>query len=377
MARLRSPWRAVAAAFLFNGALFGIWASRVPAVAEKHALSPGALGLVLLLMAAGAILSFPLAGRGADRIGAYRVNWLTALGYLVALGLLAFAPNVALLSAALFLFGATHGAMDVAMNAWAGEVEKAAGRPIMPSFHAMWSLGAGLGAGSGYLAVSLGAGIAPHFVIAGLGAALVTLPMMKIGWPSETAPHHAGPSFVLPRGALLLVGLVAMGSSIGEGGMADWSAIYLVRIAGANEAAAALGYAAYSAAMVAMRFAGSALVARFGPVTMARLAGLSAATGALVAVIFATYALSLAGFVLMGIGYALIIPLAFSRAANDPVLRPGAAIAAVSTLGYGGILLGPPILGAIAQAASLRVAFLLLVALALMVVALAGALRPR
>lgn len=377
MHRVRTPWRAVAAAFALNGALFGIWASRVPAVAEKHGLSPGALGLVLLTMAAGAILSFPLAGRGSDRLGAYRVSWIAAIGYVVALALLAVASNVALLAAALFLFGATHGAMDVAMNAWAGEVERATGRPIMASFHAMWSLGAGVGAGSGYLAVSFGAGIAPHFFAAGLVVALLTLPLMRIGWVSDTAAQHGGPVFAFPRGALLLVGLVALGSSIGEGGMADWSAIFLVRVAGVDEASAALGYAVYSAAMVAMRFAGSGLVARFGPVAMARVAGVSASLGALLAVISGDFIPSLAGFVLMGLGYALVVPLAFSRAANDPVLRPGAAIASVSTLGYGGILIGPPLLGFVAQSFSLRAAFLLLAALALMVSALAGALRTK
>lgn len=376
MPELRPPWRAVAAMFVLNGALFGIWASRVPAVAARHGLSPGSLGLVLLLMAAGAILSFPLAGRGADRAGAYRVTWASALGYVAALGALAVAPTVPLLGLALFAFGATHGAMDVAMNAWAGEVERRAGRPMMASFHAMWSLGAGLGAGSGFLAVSLGAGIGAHFFLAGALVAAGSLALARVGWASDTAPHHDGPVFALPRGALLLVGLVALGSAVGEGGMADWSAIFLVRSTGAGEAAAALGYAIYSVAMVAMRLSGDRFTARFGPVAVARLAGLFAASGALLAVTFATYPVALAGFVLMGLGYALIIPLAFSRAANDPVMRPGAAIASVSTLGYGGILLGPPLLGTVAELTSVRLAFLVLAVLALMITALAGALRP-
>ena len=375
MTALRSPWRAVAAMFVLNGALFGAWASRVPAVAAKHALGPGALGLLLLLMAAGAILSFPLAGRGADRLGAYRVTWAMALVYLVGLVALALAPSVPMLALALFGFGVGHGAMDVAMNAWAGEVERSLKRPVMSSFHAMWSLGAGLGAGSGYLAVTLGAGIPAHFLVAGALVAAATLALARIGWVSDTTPHHDGPVFAFPRGPLLLVGLAALGSAIGEGGMADWSAIFLVRTTGASEASAALGYAIYSATMVAMRFAGDGLTRRFGPVAMLRAAGLSAALGATLAVVFATYPMALLGFALMGLGYALIIPLAFSRAANDPVMRPGAAIAAVSTLGYGGILLGPPLIGAVAEATSVRFAFLVMAALALMVSAVAGALR--
>lgn len=378
MGLTRRAWWAVSAMFGLNGALFGIWASRVPAVAEKHALGPGALGLVLLMMAAGAITSFPLAGRGSDRLGAYRITWATALGYLVTLILLPLAPNAVLLGAALFLFGATHGAMDVSMNAWAGEVEKRAKRPMMVSFHAMWSLGAGLGALSGFVAVNLGAGLLAHFALVGSLVALVALPVARIGWESDVHDHHAGaPVFAFPRGALLLVGVLAMSSAIGEGGMADWSAIFLVRVTDASEAMAALGYAVFSVVMVAVRLTGDRITARFGPVMAARMAGLSASLGALLAVVFASYPVALVGFAFMGAGYALVIPLAFSRAANDPVLKPGAAIASVSTLGYGGILIGPPVIGFIAEASSVRFAFLVLAGLALLVTLLAGALRPQ
>ncbi len=371
----RKAWWAVSAMFAFNGGLFGIWASRVPAVAARHGLEPGTLGLVLLMMAAGAILSFPLAGRGADRFGAFRVTWWMALVYLVAMALLALAPNLAALVGALFLFGVGHGAMDVAMNVWAGEVEKRSGKPIMPSFHAMWSLGAGLGAGSGYIAVKAGVGIAPHFIIAGLIMALPVIGLARIPWRSDLSAPHDGPIFAFPRGPLLAVGAIAMCSAIGEGGMADWSAIFLIREAGTSEAMAALGYASYSVLMVAMRLSGARVIARFGPVASARFAGSSAALGALLVVLMPAFTPAMIGFGLMGIGYALVIPLAFSRAANDPHMPPGAAIASVSTLGYGGILMGPPFLGFVAQASSVRFSYLVLAVLATAVIALAGALR--
>jgi len=373
----RRGFRAVAAMFALNGAFFGTWASRVPAVAEKFGLEPGALGLVLLAIGLGAVTSFPLAGRWSDQLGAARVTLALAAVHLVAVWLVALAPSVGLLAAALLLFGAMHGAMDVTMNAWAGEVERAARRPIMPVFHAVWSLGAGLGAATGWVAVKVGVGIPLHFIAVGTLAGAVALAVARGAWVSEVHLHEGkAPVFAFPTGALLPVALVAMGSSVGEGGMADWSAIFLVTATGANEAAAALGYTVFSVAMVTVRFLGSGLVAALGPVRAARLAGVSAAAGALVAVIFASYPVALAGFVLMGIGYALIIPLAFSRAANDPVVRPGRAIAAVATLGYGGILLGPPILGFIAHATSVRFAFGVIALLAVMISLLAGALRP-
>ncbi|WP_260086649.1 MFS transporter [Phaeobacter inhibens] len=374
--QLHSPWRAVSAMFVLNGALFGIWASRIPAVSEIHELSPGGLGLLLLLMAAGAILSFPLAGRAADRIGAAHVTRRVALAYVLGLVLLALAPNLPLLAAALFAFGAAHGSMDVAMNAWASEVEARAARPMMSSFHAMFSLGAGLGALSGYAAASIDAQIPAHFLVAGCVSALLTLYMAQIPWVARPAPESgAAKPALLPRGALLAVGFVAFCGAVGEGAMADWSAIFLVLTTGASEADAALGFAVFSIAMVAMRLIGDLVVARIGPVTAGRLAGTSASLGALIAVGWGSYGAAMTGFALMGIGYALVMPLAFSRAASDPDLPAGAAIASVATFGYGGILIGPPMIGVTAELISLPAAFLILAALAVFIVIFSDVLR--
>ncbi|WP_260107444.1 MFS transporter [Phaeobacter inhibens] len=374
--QLRSPWRAVSAMFVLNGALFGIWASRIPAVSEIHELSPGGLGLLLLLLAAGAILSFPLAGRAADRIGAAHVTRRVALAYVLGLVLLALAPNLPLLAAALFVFGAAHGSMDVAMNAWASEVEARAARPMMSSFHAMFSLGAGLGALSGYAAASIDAQIPAHFLVAGCVSALLTLYMAQIPWVARPAPESgAAKPALLPRGALLAVGFVAFCGAVGEGAMADWSAIFLVLTTGASEADAALGFAVFSIAMVAMRLIGDLVVARIGPVTAGRLAGTSASLGALIAVGWGSYGAAMTGFALMGIGYALIMPLAFSRAASDPDLPAGAAIASVATFGYGGILIGPPMIGVTAELISLPAAFLILAVLSVFIIIFSDVLR--
>ncbi|APX14834.1 MFS transporter [Phaeobacter inhibens] len=374
--QLRSPWRAVSAMFVLNGALFGIWASRIPAVSEIHGLSPGGLGLLLLLMAAGAILSFPLAGRAADRIGAAHVTRRVAPVYVLGLVLLALAPNLPLLAAALFVFGAAHGSMDVAMNAWASEVEVRAARPMMSSFHAMFSLGTGLGALSGYAAASIDAQIPVHFLVAGCVSALLTLYMAQIPWVARPAPESgAAKPALLPRGALLVVGFVAFCGAVGEGAMADWSAIFLVLTTGASEADAALGFAVFSIAMVAMRLVGDLVVARIGPVAAGRLAGTSASLGALIAVGWGSYGAAMTGFALMGIGYALVMPLAFSRAASDPDLPAGAAIASVATFGYGGILIGPPMIGITAELISLPAAFLILAVLAVFIVIFSHVLR--
>lgn len=376
MQTLRTPWRAVSAMFILNGALFGIWASRIPAVAEIHDLSPGRLGALLLLLAGGAIVAFPLAGRLADQLGAYRVTWGISYAYVAALILIGIAPNYWSLAVSLFLFGATHGAMDVTMNTWASEVERRLERPMMSSFHAMFSLGAGLGAGTGVLAASYALGLIAHFVTVLPVITLLTLYMAKIGWVSDTSQStDAAPVFIFPKGPLLAVGFVAFCSSLGEGAMADWSAIFLVLTAEATEAQAALGYSVFSVAMVVMRLLGDRATHLFGPQRTAQTAGVIATTGVLCAVLMGTYFWALFGFALMGVGYAVIMPLAFARAANDPILAPGTAIASVSTLGYGGLLLGPPVIGFLSELTSLRVAFFLLAILAGLMVLCSGALR--
>ena len=367
-----APWRAVAAMFALNGALFGMWAARIPAFVDRHGIDPGQLGLVLFALACGAIIAFPVAGGLSDRIGAARATKGIALVYVQALWLLPLAPNAWALALVLGLFGATHGGMDVTMNAWGAEVEARAGKPVMSSLHAMWSLGAGLGAAIGWGAVQAGLAPGPQFWLMGALIAALALWIAAIPWVSDQ--HHGGPSFALPKGPLFLVGLVAFAAALGEGAIADWSAVFLTRIAGATEAQAALGYTSFSAAMVAMRLAGDRVVGWLGPVLAVRIGGLLSAAGAIVALAFASPAMAILGFCIMGIGYSVVMPMAFSRAAKDPDLPAGRAIASVATLGYGGMLIGPPAIGAVAAARSLPAGFGLIAALALLIAALAGAL---
>lgn len=370
MADRRTPGRAVAAMFALNGALFGVWAARIPAIAELLALDEAVLGLVLLCLAGGAVLAFPVAGWACDRFGAAPVTRAIAAAYALALPLLALAPSPILLALALTGFGALHGAMDVTMNAWGAEVERSLPRPAMPIFHAMWSIGAGIGALTGAAAGWFGAVPLAHFAVAagvlwGAAAWLAAVP-----WDSPRSPASRGPVLALPRGALLPVALVAFCGAFGEGAMADWSAVYLATVLAADEGTAALGYAVFSTAMVMTRLAGAGLIARLGTAGTVAASGAIALVGAVTLVAAAAAPVALAGFGLLGIGLALVMPLAFSRAAAHGQPSPGAAIAAVATLGYGGMLLGPPLIGFIAAALSLRVAMAAVAGLAVAVLCL-------
>ncbi len=375
MIGILAAWRAVAAMFILNGALFGIWASRIPAVRDRLELSHEALGYGLLFMAAGAVCSFPITGKLTDRFGAVAITRIIAVLYTASLILLAFANGFWALAAFLFVFGAFHGSMDVAMNAWAAEVEQAYDKPVMSSFHAMWSLGAGLGALSGYAAVQMGLSVVQHFLLAGGIVVGLALALSWVQWTSRRSEAKKGSVFALPSGALVLVGFTALCGALGEGAVADWSAIFLRDVTGAAESIAALGYAVFSVTMVLFRLAGGFVISRFGPVATARFGGICAALGVYTVVSASEAGLALAGFALMGLGYAVIMPLAFSRAANDPRVPPGQAIASVATLGYGGLLIGPPLIGFLAELMTLRLAFAVLLPLAVLIIVLAGALK--
>ncbi len=375
MYRFRTPRRAVAAMFILNGALLGIWASRIPAIAATHALTPNLLGLLLLCLAAGAIISFPLAGRMVDSFGAAPVTRIIALVYCAALVVLGLAPSLPLLALALFLFGMTHGSMDVAMNVWAAEVEKAAGRPIMASFHAMFSLGAGVAAAMGYFAINFGTSVPAHFALASLPLGAICLAIASGPWASARNAASGGSLFAFPRGALVFVGLIAFAAAMGEGAVADWGGVYLHGSIGTSEALATFGYSTFSVAIFVMRMLGDRVIRHFGSDTTARASGIAAFLGVLCVASAMGITQALLGFALMGLGYAVLFPLAFSRAAADSNMTPGRAIASVATLGYGGLLLGPPVIGFLAELTSLRLALLTLAALALLITAFATHLR--
>ena len=372
MTNIKNARFAVIVIFAVNGVLFGSWASRIPAISNFHNLSPASLGLLIFLLGLSAVVAFSAFGRAADKFGASFVTKLASCTLLpLTLIFIAYANSIWMLVAAIIFFGAIHGGIDVAMNAWAAEVERKSKRPLMSSFHAMWSLGSGIGAGFGVLLTTHKFGVEAHFTIISVVVFLITLSILAIPFQSETKQKNKDAPFIsIPKGPLLAVAFITFFASLGEGAVADWSAIFLIDVASVEEGTAALGFAAFSICMFSMRLMGDKIISIIGPSKTARYSGLVALIGATILVTFESFIPLVIAFSLIGLGIAVIIPLAFSRAANDKNISQGTAIASIATLGYGGMLIGPLFVGFIADATSIKTSFLIFPILAFLVFAL-------
>jgi predicted MFS family arabinose efflux permease len=376
---------AVAALFFMNGVLFASWVSRIPALQAERALNHAQLGLALLLIALGALVAMPVAGWSAARFGSRRVTQVSAALYCIVLPLLACETGRALFSLVLLCFGAAHGAFDVAMNAQAVVVEERYERPIMSSFHALFSVGGLVGAALG--AVIASAKVVPfaHFsgvaLLLGIAVAFFAFPRpIDTGRPqpakswSESKPRS---KFSLPPKTLVALGSLAFCVMMGEGAMADWSAVFLRRFAGTDEGVAAAGYAAFSIAMAAGRFSGDWLSARLGAVTLVRLSGALSVAGLSLALFFPQAVPALIGFAAVGAGFAAVVPQVFSAAGNTPGLSSEAALATTTTIGYAGFLIGPPLIGFVAEAIGLRGALGIVVGMSALMIVLAPSVQRR
>jgi len=383
--------------FFVNGAAFASWVSRLPALREGLHLGDGALGSVLFALSAGVLLSFPLVGRGARLLGARQLALLAGVLTLLLMPapyLVGIVPSLVLVMLEL---GMANGGMQVAMNVLAVDVQARMARPVISSLHGLWSAGGLVGAGLGSLAAHAGLPPAAHLVgMAGLlGFALVVAALLLARVPlapaarpraDETAP--ARPLHGADR-VLVGLGVICFCCFLVEGAMADWGAIWLREKAGASESVAALGYAVFAGAMTSMRLVGDRVVARFGPVRPLRVLTIAGTVALAAALALARVDATLIAFATLGLGLATVVPSAFAAGARHADARDGAAgdapraraIALVSGFGYTGLLLGPPVIGWLAQATALRWALMLLVVLTAVIASLVSLLgdswRPR
>ncbi|MEU2716440.1 MFS transporter [Streptomyces sp. NPDC007205] len=366
---------AVAAVFAVHGAVTGTFATRVPWIQDHASLSSGRLGFALAFTAFGASCAMPLAGRISHRFGSRTaLRGLLAL-WTLSLVLPSLAPNLATLCLAMFTYGASSGMADVAMNALGVEVERLLGRSVMSGLHGMWSAGTLTGSAAGTLAAHLGSDARLHFTLT--AAVLTVLGLAVCARVLDLQPaeeEEPPPRFALPPRSALLIGTVGFCAVFAEGASLDWSAVFLRDRLDSSAGVAAACTTGFVLTMAVARIAGDAVVNRYGAVRTVRAGGVLAVLGGLLIVAAAHPAVAMAGFALMGLGIAVVVPLCFA-AAGHAGPNPSQAIAGVATITYTSGLIAPSLIGGVAQATSLVMSFCVVTALACGLAVFAGVLR--
>jgi len=361
--------------FFIAGLTFSTWASRIPAIQAKLELSDAGLGAVLFALPAGLMTSLPVSGWLVSRFGSGPMVIVGSVFYPLILLLLASSTSVLQLVLSLFSFGIMGNLINIAMNTQAVGVETLYGRSVMASFHGLWSLAGFTGAVVGTFFVSRGLPPIIHFsIVSGLCVLLVIL-SYKFTLPHDIGHRQRQKAFVKPDKKILLLGMIAFCCLVNEGAMSDWSGVYFKNIVKAPASLITLGYVAFTSTMAFGRFVGDSLVTKFGIKRMLQISGSVITSGLLLAVIFPYLPTATAGFFLVGFGVSSVVPIVYGLAGKSTTMSAGAALAAVSTIGFLGFLIGPPLIGFIAQAISLRWSFTLIAILGFGTALLAGKLK--
>jgi MFS family permease len=355
-------------AFFIAGFGIAAWAPLIPYAKDRLGVDEGALGLLLLCLGAGSIITMPLAGALAARFGCRLMIWVASLLICVSLPFLATVASVPALVIALLLFGAAIGAVDVVVNIQAVIVEKASGRAMMSGFHGLWSVGGFVGAGG--VSGLLWAGVSPLVAVL---CVIVVIVGLLLAFGKHLLPYGSeakdGPLFVFPKGMVLFIGFLCFIVFLAEGSMLDWSAVFLTSLRGFDFSQAGLGYSLFSVAMTIGRLNGDRVVHKFGGKKILILGGICASAGIAIAIFITTWTASLIGFGLVGLGASNIVPVLYSVLGRQKVMPLNFAVSAVTTLGYLGILAGPALIGFIAHATNLSTAFLVVAVMLLIVAA--------
>jgi MFS family permease len=355
-----SPSRiAVKLIFFINGFVHANLAARFPRVQELFDIDNGTLGFVLLSSSVGALLAMPFTGWLIIRNGSRRITIFSIFLYCIFVPLVPLTPGLPGLIILFFIMGLTAGMLDVSMNSQAVMVERIHEKPIMTSFHALFSIGMVAGAFCGALFVKLETTLFVHFaVIVGMSVAAAAWARYHLIHDKPKEKEVDGPAFRLPNAAMVSIGVIAFCCMLGEGAMADWSTNYMENIAMASPALAPLGLSAFALAMTIGRFFGDGARLKFGDRNLMVMCGLISTMGIALTLLFKNPYSVIAGLFIIGIGLSSIVPIAYSIAGNSKNLPPGVGLAMVTTVGYSGFLFGPPIIGLLANWQSLRIALM-------------------
>lgn len=351
---------ALGSLFFLAGLCFASWASRIPDVQAKFKLSESQLGTLLLGLPMGSLLALPLAGWLVHRYGSKVVIMLGGVGYIVFLPLIGFSPTIWTLGPVIVVFGMIGNLMNISLNTQALALEDVYGRSILASFHGLWSLagftGAGIGAGMIYF------DILPkfHYLFISSMVLLIIIIAQRFLVKEENPSADGGLVLKRPDSLLLRIGGIAFLGMLAEGCMFDWSGVYFKKVVDIHPSFVAIGYVSFMAAMASGRFISDRLNNRFGRLAILRGSGILIFLGLIIAVVFPTTYPAIFGFLLVGFGVASIIPVAYSVAGRSKLYSSGVALAIVSTISFFGFLVGPPLIGFIADLSSLKASFILI-----------------
>lgn len=351
---------ALGSLFFLAGLCFASWASRIPDIQMKFSLSEAQLGTLLLGLPIGSLTALPLAGWAVHKFGSRKVIILGGLGYMIFLPLIGFSNSLWMLIPVIVTYGMIGNLMNISLNTQALALEDSYGRSILASFHGLWSLAGFTGAGIGAAMIYLD--VLPKFHYLFIAGIVLTVIILSQRFLVNEERTEGGNGLVLrkPDALLLRIGLIAFLGMLCEGCMFDWSGVYFKKVVEINPGLVALGYVTFMGAMASARFISDRLNNRFGRIVILRFSGILIFLGLILAVSFPTPTLATLGFLLVGLGVASIIPISYSVAGRSKLYSPGVALAMVSTISFFGFLIGPPLIGYIAEILNLKVSFTLI-----------------
>ncbi len=348
---------AISSFYFCMGFCFASWASRIPDIKTKLQLSEAQLGTMLLALPLGQLLTMPISGRLVTKYGSRTIMFFAALLYAVELTNIGWAGQMWQLGLALFIFGVVGNMANISVNTQGVLAEKVYGRPIMTSFHGVWSIAGFTGALVGLLMMNLKLTPRQHFFIVAALVFIIVFIARRYLIPGTTPSAEKKRFFSKPEGALVQLGIIAFCSMAAEGTMFDWSGVYFKEVVEAPRSLVILGYASFMIMMATGRFFGDKIIAGVGRKKLLQVSGILILAGLMISVLFPYIVTATLGFVIVGLGVSSIIPTVYSTAAKATKIAPGMALASVSSIGFFGFLMGPPLIGYIAELANLRYSF--------------------
>jgi MFS family permease len=360
--------------FFLSGATFASWASRIPTIKEVFRLNEAELGSLLFLLPLGSLAVLPLAGWSISKFGSRLITLLSGLGYAAVLLSIALSQSIFQLSASLFFLGFCGNTLNISMNTQALELqEHIYQRPLMSSFHALWSFGAMFGALAGGWMMSLNVSMFRQYLV--ISMLMWTVYFMSYNFLVQSSTTHERRKFVWPSRSLWLLGIICLCCAICEGAMADWSSLYYQQVVNTGHEVNTTGYTAYALMMALGRVVGDKLVNRFGSRQILLVDSFFIAVGFAIGVGIIHPVAIVIGFGLIGLGVSTIIPIVYTMAGKNTDNPPSVSLAAVTSIGFVGFLAGPPVIGYVAHAIGLRLALLLLISMAVIITILSRRVR--